>query len=287
MSDETRDHPNQNGSDTDPHVTELLGGYAIGGLDPDEMVLVARHVQRCAECRDELAAYEKVTSLLAYASPVRQVPIRARAALLARVDEIGTANQEQMIVLNPVATDRTRRSRLPAFPSLPRVAAFAAVPIALVLAIVVVMADIINDKEQELEQIQQEQAEVNDFLRDFANAPGSPNSNSPLVPSNPARNAEGRVLIDWDGNRILVLVVGLPVIDDGQHYVTWLQLRDTNEYSREAVLEVDDIGRANVIIQPNGPANSYEAVLVTMESDPNSTVPTGPPVLSAGIPPKP
>ncbi|MGH9173342.1 MAG: zf-HC2 domain-containing protein, partial [Vicinamibacterales bacterium] len=92
MSTETNEYPNDEELKQDGHPVALLGHYALGALDPDETELITRHVQRCAGCRAELATYDEVVGLLPYAAPVYQVPVRARAGLLARLDEIGTSN---------------------------------------------------------------------------------------------------------------------------------------------------------------------------------------------------
>ena len=75
MSTETNEYPNDEEPNQDGHPAALLGSYALGTLDPAEMELVTRHVQRCPACRAELAAYDDVVSLLPYAAPVYQVPV--------------------------------------------------------------------------------------------------------------------------------------------------------------------------------------------------------------------
>lgn len=73
---------------TEPHIRNLLGGYSLGILDPDEQRAVDQHVARCAECRVELTEVTEATELLALlpaeearglfaegASPVPVVPL--------------------------------------------------------------------------------------------------------------------------------------------------------------------------------------------------------------------
>lgn len=45
-------------------IAELLGAYALDAVSQDEAELVARHVEVCPRCRDELAAHREVAGLL-------------------------------------------------------------------------------------------------------------------------------------------------------------------------------------------------------------------------------
>ncbi|HYI15841.1 MAG TPA: zf-HC2 domain-containing protein, partial [Thermomicrobiales bacterium] len=109
MSTETNEFPESEDIDTPGHPVALLGLYALGTLDPDELEVVTRHVQSCASCRAELDGYDEIIGLLPYSAPQQQVPIRARAGLLARLDEIGTSNQQQMIVLPAIPREKPQR----------------------------------------------------------------------------------------------------------------------------------------------------------------------------------
>ncbi len=52
---------------TDHHaLQELLGSYSLDAVDPDEARAVEAHLEVCARCRQELAEYREVTSLLSY-----------------------------------------------------------------------------------------------------------------------------------------------------------------------------------------------------------------------------
>lgn len=47
-------------------IQELLGAYSLDAVEPDEVVEVEGHLATCARCRQELAGYREVTSLLAH-----------------------------------------------------------------------------------------------------------------------------------------------------------------------------------------------------------------------------
>ena len=51
---------------THAEIQELLGAYALDAVEPEEAQVVARHVEECPRCRDELAGHREVAGVLAY-----------------------------------------------------------------------------------------------------------------------------------------------------------------------------------------------------------------------------
>src|SRR6266566_10147687 len=68
-------------------VTELLEGYALEALEPDESRMVEDHLEGCAACRDRLAEHREVLAGLPAAissvSPLRLHPAVKRNVLRA------------------------------------------------------------------------------------------------------------------------------------------------------------------------------------------------------------
>jgi hypothetical protein len=280
-------HPDERGdrapftlTDQDGHVRSLLPGYALGVLDPEEMELVARHVQSCPFCLEELGAYEETAGMLAYGAPVQPVPLRARAALLARVDEIGTDNAEQLIVLPPAPRDPWFISR-----RIARFSAFSAAPaavIAIMIMAMILMGERISEQQQQIDQIEdQKKAAQAELMR--VPTPANPRFMTDLIRSSAAPNASGKMFINHDANTALLLAVDLPTPDASQHYVVWLEIAGTNEYARYGTLEVDSSNRAQLEIHPIGPLAQYDAVAITVESEPEPATPTGPQLMTAGL----
>lgn len=268
--------------DTEGHVNRLLAGYALSALDPDEMELVARHVQRCTSCRAELAAFESVTGMLAYAAPPLPVPVRARAGLLAKLDAVGTTNAEQMVALP--RPDRARRSVFAALHTRSYVA-FAAVPIVMVLAVVLVMGEIISDQKEELRTTQEEKNEAHRVLTS-AEADDPRFMTQFTTVSNTGGAALGRLFLDREANTAMIVAKDMPQIEEGQQFVVWFRFQDPPEYARAGVLEVDDQGRTQLTLEPIDPITSFGSVVITIESDPASDTPTGPEIMTAGMLPE-
>lgn len=274
--------PDGDDVDTEGHVNRLLAGYALSALDPEEMELVARHVQRCESCRTELAEFESVTGMLAYAAPPLPVPVRARAGLLAKLDAVGTTNAERMMVLQRPA--RHRRPPLSAT-HMQRYAAFAAVPILMVLAVVLVMGEIISDQKEELRATQEEKNDAHRVLTSSGVDDPRFMTEFTTVPTTGGA-ALGRLFLDREANTAMIVARDMPVIEDGQRFVVWFRFHDPPEYARAGELQVDEQGRTQLTLEPLDPIMTYQSVVITIESNPDSDAPTGPEVMSAGMMPE-
>ena len=281
MSTETNEFPDDDEFDQDGHPVGLLGRYALGTLDPDEIELVTRHVQNCLSCRVELAGYDEVVSLMPYAAPLQQVPIRARAGLLARLDEIGTCNQDQMIVLPAIPREQQRLASWLRIPASPRMIAFAAVPFVIALAIVAIMADVIDEQQQQIATIESEQAAVGQAL--LRTDRGEEPAQATFISSTSAPNARAKLIVNHETNSALILAMDLPDTDDDQQYVAWLRLSAPDEYARAGTLQVDDNGRASLSFEPHDAIQNYTEVIITLETDADVKAPTGPRVMTAAV----
>lgn len=280
MSTETNEFPEDEAIEQDMHPVALLGQYALGALDPIEVERVTRHVQHCPTCRVELAGYDEVVSLLPYAVPVQQVPIRARAGLLARLDEVGTSNQDQMVVLPAMPREHPRSPSWLRMPSSPRMVAFAAVPLAIILSIVGIMANVINDQQQQIATIESAKKNVENIVlgeRDDEPAEAT------FISSTSAAQARAKLIVNYETNSALILARDLPATENGDQYVAWLRLTTPNEFARAGVLDVAEDGRASLSVEPHDAIQNYTEVIVTLEADADVTAPTGPQVMTAAV----
>jgi anti-sigma factor RsiW len=75
------------------HVFDLLPGYALGSLDEEDLLKVARHLPRCAACRAELEGYSRAVDGLAQVVPLREPPADLRARVVAGVDRAARSSQ--------------------------------------------------------------------------------------------------------------------------------------------------------------------------------------------------
>ena len=266
----------------DGHVRSLLAGYALGTLDPEETESVARHIGSCTRCRAELAEYGSVTGLLPFAAPVHQVPLQARAGLLARVAELGTDNEEQMVAL-PVAPRATNlRSRFwDWMPRFPKLVGYGLAPALVLLVAVGVMNDRLDEQQEEIAQLQEEKARTSELLVDTdESVPSQPQE---FIPLNTASNAEARLFLNEQRNAAMIVARNLPALGENEHYIVWLTFVDTPESARVGTLDPDDQGRAQAIIEPSGTLDRYQTVFITLEQEPEPAEPLGPQIMTAAI----
>ncbi|HEY1569149.1 MAG TPA: anti-sigma factor [Solirubrobacteraceae bacterium] len=120
--------------DRTPHCPECGGdvaGYALGALEPAEADAFLRHLDTCAVCRDELAAFQQVVNVLPMGAPAHRASPELRRRVLRAVDE----EPARVSAARPAARSRPRHSRW----GVPRPAlAFGAALAVAVLAFVVV-----------------------------------------------------------------------------------------------------------------------------------------------------
>ncbi|MDP8908495.1 MAG: anti-sigma factor [Chloroflexota bacterium] len=265
------------------HTLELLPGYALGVLDPEETEQVARHIQGCRVCRAELDAFERVGSLLPYAAPPQPVPLRVRAALLASIDLLGTSNHEQLVVLaSPPSERRSWLRRHPKALALVSVAAM----IAIMFGAMFAMGERNNRLEAEIAAIEAEKDQAQRVLMQFP-TPVNSRFTTSFVSMPEAENARGKLFIDHGLNSAMILVVDLPQLADDETYVAWMQIYGSTEYARAGILELDDDeNKAQLTVEPVGLISSYDNVVITVESDPNTSAPTGRQLMTAAMVPQ-
>lgn len=264
------------------HVSGLLAGYALGALEADETEQVLRHLAGCPRCQAELHDYQEAAGLLAYDAPVRTVPVRARAALLAQIAEIGSSNPQQMVALTtPAPNDQPGQHWIR---RVPKAAWFTIAPAAVLLVALIVSSILmgyrINAQESELASAEQDRGRALEVLAAENNA----RFISELTASAAAPGAKARLFVDLRANNAMLVAIHLPAPPDGGGYVAWLTLHD--EYALIGPLELDEIGRAQLLIDPPDELDNYQSFVVTLEPDIDAPQPSGPRVFDGAIHPR-
>ena len=85
-------------------VARLLPWYVVGRLSPSDAGRVARHLERCAICRDDVAHERGLRTLLKREPGVEYAPQSGLAKTLARIDEF-----DREAVAAPLSTARPTR----------------------------------------------------------------------------------------------------------------------------------------------------------------------------------
>jgi anti-sigma-K factor RskA len=76
------------------HCGGDLAAYALGALEPAEAEEVRAHLETCAVCRDELAAFETVVDVLPLSAPPNRVPASLRRRVLREVAAESRASED-------------------------------------------------------------------------------------------------------------------------------------------------------------------------------------------------
>jgi anti-sigma-K factor RskA len=111
------------------HRAEDLAAYALGALEPAEAEALARHIETCSICRDELDSLRSVVDLLPISAPAFEAPPPLRRQVRRAIDAEPRVSARER-------TSRSGGSRLPRWASRPALAVaggLAAVAIALVI----------------------------------------------------------------------------------------------------------------------------------------------------------
>lgn len=105
-------------------VHPKLGGFVLGGLEPDEAAEVRRHLASCRSCQGELREFEEVSQVLKAAPPpTADPPSYLKDAILSQVraEQLASSSEELL-------SSGDRGSKIPRF-MFPTVAASALVAI--------------------------------------------------------------------------------------------------------------------------------------------------------------
>jgi anti-sigma-K factor RskA len=72
-------------SEPGPHREDDVTAYALGALEPAEAEAFRAHLETCASCRQELAAFQQVVDTLPLSAPAHRAPAGLRRRVLAEV----------------------------------------------------------------------------------------------------------------------------------------------------------------------------------------------------------
>jgi anti-sigma-K factor RskA len=174
---------------------ENIPAYALGALDAKDAAALEAHLQTCASCRNELAAYRTTSDNLLLSIP----PQEPSAALRQRI-------QRRL-----PGTQKIARSRL--HWSFSRLAAGIAVVLLLALNVLSIL---------QVRALQSQQAQLMDQIQNGQMALvmlSYPHTQSFPIQ---AENVTGSLLLDKEYNNAVLILRGLPAIPENQTYQVWL-----------------------------------------------------------------
>lgn len=286
--------------DTIEQVEELLPAYALGALDPDDLLRVEDYLAAHPEAWREVEELQETFGMLALAAPPLAAPPGAKAALLDRVERLAAPAPEApprplaAVPTAPVAAGNVRPFRAPSagwsWGDRGGRAALAAVAAAIILGLIgwnIALQRQIGTVRQELTALDSQlsaQAEtvalgtlVSDrrFARPLISSAGDDPYGSSDGPA-------GYLYADPAGSVGLMNCYWMPTLVANQVYQVWLVKADGTR-DNGGTFTVDSRGNASVVIRAPANFSTYTSVGVTTEPAPGSTGPTTPRVVWTGL----
>lgn len=222
---------------------EDVAAYALGALDPPEAEAFRKHLERCAVCRDELAAFEQVVNTLPLAAERYRAPEGLRKRVLRAVDSEPK--------LEPAAAGRRiRRPRWLGL-SVPR----PGLALAAVLAVAVIVAGVV--------------------------IVGQTGSSTTKVYQAQVTGSTGTAQVRVTDGRAELTVNHFQPPPAGKIYEVWLGRPNRPPEPTSALFSVTAKGKGDVDVPGN--LHGVNLVMVTPEPAGGSKVPTHTPVIQAKL----
>lgn len=232
----------------DAETHELIAGYALDALDPDDTARVKRLLEASEEAREELRALSEVAAAMATATS-GPTP---RPELRERILETARAERETVVSL-----EARRRSRL-----VPLLGAAAALAAVIAVALGLWGAGAARERDDARVALAAQQA-ANAVLSD----PGARSVDLEL--------GDGRLVVGDEGRSVLVLT-GLEPAPAGKTYEVWVSDGGTPV---PAGLFEGTSGRDVVVV--DGTVDDGSRVLVTVEQRGGVDAPTSQPIVAS------
>ena len=221
-----------------------VAAYVLGALDEGEAEAFRAHMEQCAVCRDEVAAFGEVVDSLPMAAPQQRVPRGLKRRLMRQVRAEARERDRA-----PRAVGQRWLVALPAGIS-GRVVAAGAAALVAIAAVVGVELGAGGSSHQRLIQ---------------ASVVGSP----------------GSAQLRLSGGRAELIVRRLPAPPAGRIYQVWLKRPNRPPAPTSALFSVTARGSGNVDVP--GSLNGVSTVMVTQEPAGGSLAPTRAPVIVANL----
>lgn len=258
------------------HVFDLLAGYAIGSLDEEELLQVARHLPHCAICRSELATYWDAADQIALSMPLRTPPTDLREKILRRVEQPPAASAAPRVAsahaaaASPTSQQpdvRQGRGLLDTLRGLfARPVGLALGALAVLLIVGLGISNLVLWREVNNLQTRVPRGNVN-----IVHMQGEPT----------APQATGYLMVFKEEKYGTLVVENAPELEQGKQYQLWL-IRDGKRTSG-GVFSVSKQGYGVLEVWADHPLDSFSSFGITVEPEGGSPGPTGKKVLGGKL----
>jgi anti-sigma-K factor RskA len=271
------------------HIDELVEGYALRALPPDEYQRVEQHAAVCPPCRQQLRQTEDAAQYLAFATPAVAPPARCKMRVMEKI-------AREQFLATPSKPRRTVGSS-------PIWAAFAAVTLVLGMWSVSLQRDLSRTR-AELAQAQSErdaeqtamaqmqaqialaQTERDTMQTQIAQLAGVETAlqgdevTRALQGQGVAADAVAVTYMKPGVNQALLVAKNLPPLPADKTYQVWVA-RDDHQQPLTTFKPVAD--ETYVMIAPPEPMDTYTAIMVTVENTAGAQTPSDETVLAGRL----
>ena len=252
------------------HPEEHLSAYALDVLSDVETTVVEVHLTSCAACQESVAGYQAATAMLGQSVNQTPPPPALQALIMATIPQTHVVDRlrETVAPTPPWWAGRLTKTLAPMA---------AALIIALALYNLVgyyLLSSQLNDLQKETTVLQRmdnmtaQVSQMTHWLTQLRVATEwlGPSANHDVIlrPLHPSANASGMLLVAEDGRRAMLMVDGLPELEQPSSYHVWLVRNDERIWAGQ--LKVDSHGRGAVNIHPPEPIFQYD--MVRLAADP-------------------
>lgn len=257
------------------HVFDLLPAYALGCLDEEDLLTVARHLPACPVCRKELEGYLVTVDQIPLALPLEAPAPDLKERVLLRVGGLEAesttkeeTNKAKKVDL-PVDEKMGRSGFLEGLLSLfGRKPGFALGALALMILIIALLGANTLMLGQRVNQL-------------MARIPADDMHLVELNGTDKAPQAAGYLMVFKDESYGALVVKDAPALDPDHQYQIWL-IKD-GKRSNGGVFSVDTDGYAVYEVSAAEPLVNYQNFGITVEPAGGSPGPTGQKVLGGGL----
>ena len=246
------------------HPHEQLSAYALDILSDVEATVVEVHLAACVECQEAVAEYQATAAILGQSVNQISPPPALEALIMATVPRAEVSDRPRDTVVHARTRLAGRLTRT-------------LVPVAAALIVAMALYNLVGYflLSSQLDHLQKETAmlarmesmtaqvsDMTDWLTHLKVATEwlGPSSYHDVImrPLHPSVNAAGMLLVAEDGRRAMLMVDGLPELEQPSSYHVWLVRNGERQWAGQ--LKVDALGRGAVTIHPPEPVFQYDTV---------------------------
>ncbi len=302
---------------------QQVAAYALGTLDPEDRAAVEALLAASPEQQEELRQLREVVALLPYVAQPTSPPERVRQQLLARIAATAAQPAATPAAASANAPTPPRRARwlVPAFAAALATLVLALAGLTLSLTDSMARLDQTNRElvttlgtlqqaladtqarqeslagqlaagQSQLEQVSTKlaaseerigqlsaQVAQDDYVISFVSAPGV--ATRQLVSAQAELSAQGEMYMYPGNSSAVVLFSGLPALAPGKVYQFWLA-DDSNQVAGGTFV-ADASGIGHVVVQAPREVNAFSQVMVTVEPEGGSAMPSANVVLEGNL----